>query len=128
MKRTALTRRQPLRAKPGARLAPSSAKQAARLARYKAMLADWQGVRRCAWCGECDDFVKLEPHHPFGRSGDNLFRVILLTPTYHRWIHEYPDRAYELGWLQPEYRGVIRPPNFPVPWSPESLITDIPTP
>lgn len=127
MKRSALTRRTPLRAKPGARLAHASGKQAERLARYKAMLDGWQGVRRCAICGTHADFAKLEPHHPFGRGGDNLFRVILICSSHHYWIHAYPDRAYELGYLQPEYRGVIRPPDFPTPWKPGQLITDTTT-
>lgn len=126
MKRSALTRRTPLRPKPGARLAPASGKQAARLVRYKTMLDGWQGRRVCAFCGTHAHFAKLEPHHPFGRGGDNLFRVVLLCSGHHHWVHEHSDRAYELGWLTPEYKGKIRPPDFPVPWKPEQLITDIP--
>ena len=118
-----------------ARLAPASAKQAERLARYKAMLADWQGRRVCAFCGLHSRvrfgnalLCTLEPHHPYGRGGENLFKVVLLCSSHHHWVHAYPDQAFTLGWLTPEYRGTIRPPNFPVPWKPEQLITDIPTP
>lgn len=121
MKRTALTRRTPFRAKPGARLAQASDKQAERLARYNEMLLNWQGRWGCSKCGAK---AGLEPHHPFGRGRENLFRVVLLCHLCHACTHEFPDLAYELGWLQPEYRGVIRPPNFPVPWKPEQLITD----
>jgi len=121
MKRTALTRRTPLRPKPSARLAQVSGKQAARLARYHAMVDGWQGRRVCAKCGHR---AGLEPHHPWGRGRENLFRVVLLCRLCHAACHEFPDLAFELGWLQPEYRGVIRPPNFPVPWKPEQLITD----
>jgi hypothetical protein len=106
-----------------ARLAPASAKQADRLARYHAMVDGWQGRRVCAKCGAK---AGLEPHHPWGRGRENLFRVILLCHTCHEGCHASPDVAYRLGWLQPEYRGVIRPPNFPVPWKLEQLITDIP--
>jgi len=137
MKRTALIRRTPLRAKPGARLAHASDKRAERLARYKAMLDGWQGRRGCAKCGhraglephhpcaKCGHRAGLEPHHPYGRGRENLFRVVLLCHLCHACTHEFSDTAYELGWLQPEYRNVLRPPNFPVPWLPKSLITDI---
>jgi hypothetical protein len=111
-----------------ARLAPASTKQAARLAHYHAMVDSWEGRRVCAFCGLHADFCKLEPHHPHGRGGDNLFRVVLLCSSHHHWVHAYPDRAYELGWLQPEYRGTIRPPNFPVPWQAHQMITDTQTP
>jgi len=99
----------------------SSDKQAARLARMHAMVDGWQGRRVCAKCGHG---AGLEPHHPWGRGRENLFRVVLLCRLCHAACHEFPDLAFELGWLQPEYRGVIRPPNFPVPWKPEQLITD----
>lgn len=124
MKRTPLKRKTPLRPKPGARLAHASGKQAERLARYHAMVDGWKGERVCAKCGS---WACLEPHHPFGRNGENLFRVILLCHTCHEGCHASPDLAYRLGYLQPEYRGVIRPPDFPTPWKTEHLITDIPT-
>lgn len=125
MKRTPLRRKTPLRPKPGpakprARLAPASAKQAGRLARYKAMLAAWQGRRVCAKCGHRKD---LEPHHPFGRGGENLFKVVLLCRLCHACAHEFPDLAYSQGWLQPEYRSMPRPEGFPVPWRAEDLIS-----
>ena len=121
MKRSYLKRKTPLKPKPGARLAPASTKQAARLARYHAMLDGWQGRRVCAKCGHK---AGLEPHHPYGRGRENLFRVVLLCHLCHACTHEFPDLAYELGWLQPEYRAFIRPPDFPTPWKPEQLITD----
>lgn len=128
MKRTPLRRKTPLKAKPKPgkprpRLAQASAKQAERLARYHAMVDGWQGPRCCAKCGHKKG---LEPHHPFGRGGDNLFRVVLLCRLCHAWVHEFPHSAYFLGWLQPEYRNVIRPDKFPTPWKPHQLITDIP--
>lgn len=130
MKRTPIRRKTPLKArpkpgpaKPRPRLAPASAKQAGRLARYHAMVDAWQGPRCCAKCAHKKG---LEPHHPFGRSGDHLFRIVLLCRLCHAWVHEFPHSAYFLGWLQPEYRGVNRPANFPTPWKPGHLITDIP--
>lgn len=124
MKRTPLRRKTPLKAKPGPakprpRLAHASAKQTERLARYHGMVERWQGPRCCAKCGHKKG---LEPHHPFGRGKDNLFRVVLLCHCCHAWTHEFPDLAYSLGWLQPEYRGVRRPEGFPVPWKPTQLI------
>lgn len=107
-------------------LSSTSAKQKVRLQRYYTMIQNWQGRRVCAFCGLHADFCKLEPHHPYGRGGENLFKVVLLCSSHHHWVHAYPDRAYELGWLQPEYRGTIRPPDFPVPWKPEQLITPCP--
>jgi len=105
------------------RLAPASVKQAERLARYNEMLLNWQGRWVCAKCGHG---TGLEPHHPFGRGRENLFRVVLLCHLCHACTHEFPDLAYELGWLTPEYKGKIRPPDFPVPWQAHQLITDIP--
>lgn len=106
------------------RLATASDKQAERLARYNEMLLNWQGKWACAKCGHK---AGLEPHHPFGRGRENLFRVVLLCHACHEGCHAQPDLAYRLGWLTPEYRAVIRPPDFPTPWKPEQLITDIPT-
>lgn len=127
MKRTPLRSKTPLRtkpkpglAKPRPRLAKASGRQAERLARYNNMLLEWKGRWACAKCGHKKG---LEPHHPFGRGRENLFRVVLLCRLCHAACHEFPDLAYELGWLQPEYRGTIRPPNFPVPWKPKQLIT-----
>ncbi len=101
----------------------TSAKQKARLERYHAMLQSWPGKRVCSKCGHT---VGLEPHHPWGRGRENLFRVVLLCHACHEGCHAQPDQAYAFGWLQPEYRGVIHPPDFPTPWKPEQLITDIP--
>lgn len=127
MKRTPLRRKTPLKArpkpgpaKPRPKLAYASAKQAERLARYHAMVDGWQGPRCCAKCGHKKG---LEPHHPFGRGKDNLFRVVLLCHLCHAWTHEFPDLAYSMGWLQPEYRGIRRPEGFPVPWKPTQLIS-----
>jgi hypothetical protein len=107
------------------RLAPASGKQAERLERYGAMINGWQGRRVCAKCGHK---AGLEHHHPYGRGRENLFRVVLLCYACHRGCHTQADLAYSLGWLQPEYRGFIRSPNFPTPWKSDQLITDIPTP
>ena len=115
-------KRSPLKRK--TRLAPASARQAERLARYNEMLLNWQGRRVCSKCGHK---AGLEPHHPFGRGRENLFRVVLLCHLCHACTHEFPDLAFELGWLQCSYRGIPEKPNHPIPWSPESLITDIPT-
>lgn len=125
MKRTPLKRKTPLKAKPKpgkprARLAGASAKQADRLARYHAMVDGWKGPKCCAKCGHKKG---LEPHHPFGRGRENLFKVVLLCRLCHACTHEFPDLAYSLGWLQPEYRGVCRPDGFPVPWKPTQLIS-----
>lgn len=132
MKRTPLRRKTPLKAKPKPgpakprpRLAHASAKQAERLARYHAMVDAWQGPRCCAFCGLHQNFTVLEPHHPFGRGGNNLFKVVLLCSGHHRWVHSYPDNAFAQGWLQPEYRGLTPRPH-PIPWKPSHLITDIP--
>jgi hypothetical protein len=127
MKRTPLRRKTPLKAKPKPgkprpRLAQASAKQAERLARYHAMVDGWQGPKCCAKCGHKQG---LEPHHPFGRGRDNLFKVVLLCLLCHAWVHEMPDMAYGMGWLQPEYRGLMPRPH-PIPWKPSHLITDIP--
>lgn len=124
MKRSPLKRKTPLKSKPGARLAHASTKQAARLTRYHNMVDSWPHRRTCAFCGIGSNFAKLEPHHPYGRGSDNLYRVILLCSSHHQWVHEHPSRAYALGWLQPEYRGVSRPPDFPTPWHPDYLITE----
>jgi hypothetical protein len=125
MKRSPLKRKTPLKAKPGARLAPASTKQADRLARYNEMLLNWQGKWACAKCGHK---TGLEPHHPWGRGRENLFRVILLCHTCHEGCHAQPDLAFELGWLQCSYRGIPEKPNHPIPWHPASLITDTQTP
>lgn len=127
MKRTPLRRKTPLRAssnssKPRPRLASASTKQATRLQAYRQMLADWQGRQGRRVCAACGTAEGLEAHHPFGRGGDNLFKVVLLCHACHSNVHAHPDLAYSQGWLQPEYRAVRRPDGFPTPWRAGELI------
>lgn len=124
MKRTPLRRKTPLRAKakPRARLAHASDKQAERLARYKAMLAAWAGPTVCA---KCLRKPGVEPHHPFGRGKENLFKVVLLCSCCHDGVHAFADIAFEAGWLQREYRGLPAGPH-PTPWKAEHFITITP--
>ncbi len=73
-------------------------------------------VSSCARCKKSG--VGLEPHHPMGRSGQNLFCVIGLCHDCHEWVHGSPNSALAEGWLQPEYRGLKSDPSYPKPWIP----------
>lgn len=101
--------------KPRQSIARVSKKNAARDREYREWVAiAMHGVRRCA---KCRHHKGLEPHHAFGRTADNLFKVVPLCRLCHAWCHEFPNMAFEQGWLQPEYRGVIRQPNHPQPFT-----------
>lgn len=127
MKRTPLRRKRPLRAKPGppkprARLAPASAKQAARLEAYRAMVAEARQAGRDA-CAKCPAKKQTDFHHPWGRGKDNLFRGIFLCRPCHDAIHASPNEALSLGWLQPAYRGQDQASrDWPRPWEAGALI------
>jgi hypothetical protein len=71
----------------------------------------------CSRCRVLSTFSKMDPHHPYGRHGDNLFKVIPMCRTCHTWTHEHPNSAYDLGYLQPEYRGLKPDPDHPKPFT-----------
>lgn len=74
-------------------------------ARYVAWIAEaMKSVDRCGKCGSAHS--GLEPHHPYGRSNDNLFKVVAICHACHEWIHANPNEAMDSGWLQPEIRGL----------------------
>jgi hypothetical protein len=41
----------------------------------------------------------VEPHHPKGRTGNNLFHFVLINPELHRQIHENPNWSRKMGYL-----------------------------
>ena len=105
------------------KLAPRSKKQATRIERYKAMLKKHaRPVWTCQKSGAKVPAEFIDFHHPYGRTGNNLFKVVALSRDAHDRIHSHPDEAYAQGWLQPEYRGNINNGNHPVPW--DELITE----
>lgn len=78
-------------------------------------------------CSNCGAHNGVERHHPYGRSGNNITRWVWVCSEatgchLHGKIHQNPDRAFEKGWLQPEYRGLDPNlfPDHPKPWGDEN--------
>lgn len=69
----------------------------------------------CEHCELTFDKEQLDKHHPYGR-GNFTSEFIYITRDFHDWIHKNPNKAFELGWLQPQYRGLAYNPNHPVPF------------
>jgi hypothetical protein len=84
---------------------------------YENTVASSGSGLKCARCNVSAQFAKMDPHHPYGRHGDNLFKVIPMCRTCHTWTHEHPNMAFDLGFLQPEYRGLKPDPNHPKPFT-----------
>lgn len=61
--------------------------------------------------------LSLDAHHPYGRTNGWLQHFILLCRECHDGIHQNPNEAYQAGWLQPEYKGYVRPDSHPEPWT-----------
>ena len=103
--------------KPQQRVRAVSKKLAPQLARYREWIKTaMHGSARCEKCNRhCPS--SLQAHHPYGRSGDNLFKVIPLCAECHEWVHTYPSKAMLLGWLQPEIWGLKSDPHRPPPFN-----------
>ena len=96
------------------KLKPVSSKQSNLLKSYKSSIPLNEGG-----CAKCNSLDELQKHHPYGRSatvGDQpaISLWIWLCSKCHTWVHEHANQAYELGWLQPEYRR--QKGNSPKPW------------
>lgn len=99
-------------------LRPVSRKRAASLVAYRAMLTGARTERApCELCRADLPWEALEPHHPFGRHGANLLRVVMLCHRcHHERIHGQPAWAHAAGWLQPEFSRKQPDPTRPRPW------------
>lgn len=53
----------------------------------------------CRVCKISGDAGSMDPHHPLGRVGDNLFNFFMVHRNCHRQIHEFPEHARKEGWL-----------------------------
>ena len=102
--------------KPGHALRKVAKKNATRMQKYTAWIKRaMHDKHRCQACGTPNQ--ALEPHHPYGRSGENLFKVVEVCTHCHAGFHRYPNLSYAEGWLQPEYKGVVRQPDHPQPFT-----------
>jgi hypothetical protein len=54
----------------------------------------------CRACGERGMKSELEPHHPKGRHGENILEYFWIHPACHRWIHDNPKEATQMGLLK----------------------------
>lgn len=74
------------------------------------------------YCVKCGNIKHIEKHHYKGRKYPSEF--IYLCGEFgcgmHSWIHKNENKALELGWLWPEYRGLNSNENQPKPWSDEN--------
>jgi len=57
-------------------------------------------VQRCGVCGLLGAKKSMEPHHPRGRWGEDMFHYLWVHRKCHRWIHDNPDLARAKGLLQ----------------------------
>lgn len=83
------------------RLRKVSKKQSARLAKYRELVQERIGSM--LWDVKCEISGMrgpIEPHHPKGRTGANLFYFKLIHKSLHRQIHENPNWARKMGYLE----------------------------
>lgn len=97
-------------------LSPVSDAMRKRLSKYN-RTAPVNDPAHCPMCKASLSEATLSRHHPFGRSGDHLFTFLAMCQHCHDWIHENSNQAYDLGWLQPEYRGQPHNNTHPIPWN-----------
>ena len=102
--------------KPRSRLRKVAKGNEARMRKYKRWVSGMMFGAKCCFHG-CGRIVGLEPHHPHGRTGENLFKVTALCHDHHAWIHAHPDAAFNAGWLTPIYRGYAPNPSHPQPFT-----------
>jgi len=104
MKRSALTRRTPLRsgsALPRTRLKPVSARQRVKQREWASVCA--KRLKACGGrCERCDALAHLQGHHKLPRSQGGLNvdgNCAMLCADCHCEVHEFPAFAYAWGWL-----------------------------
>lgn len=76
-------------------------------AEYRKLKSNDAQLQTCKVCGQRDAKRNMEPHHPAGRAGDNLFNYFWTHPACHRWIHENQAEAERLGLLT-RLRNIIK--------------------
>ena len=59
-------------------------------------------LQRCAVCGRMWTRTGMEPHHPRGRQGRKLLEYVWVDKHCHRWIHNNPEQAKQMGLLFPQ--------------------------
>lgn len=74
-----------------------SANLSGRMTRYRKLVE--QAGRIWSHCLRCNKSRALEPHHLSGRSGENLFRFLMICRPCHNWIHTHTKQAKKDGWL-----------------------------
>lgn len=70
-----------------------------RTEQYHAMKRSDANVQWCAWCGMAGAKTSMEPHHPAGRWGDDIFNYVWVHKHCHREIHQSPAAARDRGLL-----------------------------
>lgn len=130
--RSAVMRRSgPVSTKPRKKIKPVSARNSARMERYRIWVRWALRIIRAIKCARCGakrpPDGTHDPHHPCGRAKNNIFKVIPLCRACHDWVHEHPNDAMLEGWLQPEYRGLGHNPKHPQPYRllPGAAIFDV---
>ena len=67
---------------------------------YKGLKKADHHMQTCRACGERSMRSEMEPHHPKGRHGENILRYFWIHSHCHRWIHDNPKEATEMGLLE----------------------------
>lgn len=116
-----------------ARLRPIAPKKQEWTRQYNAIHEKVPYLIRCAGCHRPSYKDELDRHHPWGRRGARILDYLYICRScvhlggfvgfcgLHDKIHSLPDWAYEIGWLQPEYRKhksqlTEEDANHPIPW------------
>lgn len=66
---------------------------------YESMKEGDCNLQMCAYCSIIGSKHDMDRHHPAGRSHGNLLNYVYLHRPCHRWVHDNPAKATELGLL-----------------------------
>jgi len=105
--------------KPRSKLRKVAVTKAAPMSSYHAWIKACKegiGMTKCPSCQWSMEASSMDPHHPYGRLGQNLWKVVLVCRACHDSFHLSPSDALARGWLQPEYRGYVSSPKHPKPF------------
>lgn len=81
------------------KIAPYSKKTISRREKYDKLRKEYLSLHQNCEFPNCTA-KSIEIHHICGRVGENLFRFFLaVCRPHHRWIHDNPKEAKELGLL-----------------------------
>lgn len=74
-------------------------KRKERQAEYERLKREAPVLVRCKACDQLGPKRHMDPHHPFGRAGDNLLNFVWIHRHCHNLTHDNPATAKRAGLL-----------------------------